>query len=57
MWCVADNLNYMFQMCAKGFSDSNFDEAIIDKISVFHEISPNFTYSKKILILTTACTL
>ena len=25
MWCVADNHNYMCHICAKGFSDSNFD--------------------------------
>ena len=47
MWCVANNHNYMCHVCAKGFSDSNFDKAFIDKISNFHEIAPNFTYSQK----------
>ena len=27
--------------------DSNFNEAVIDKISNFHEIAPNFTNSQK----------
>ena len=31
----------------KGFLDSNFNKAVIDKISNFHEIVPNFTYSQK----------
>ena len=47
MWCVADNHNYMCRICAKGFSPSNFYYAVIDKISNFHEIAPNFTYSQK----------
>ena len=25
MWCAADNNNYMCQICAKGFLDSNFN--------------------------------
>ena len=34
-------------MCAKELSDSNFNEAVIDKILIFQEIAPNFTYSSK----------
>ena len=33
-------------MC-KGFLDLNFNEVVIDKISIFCQISPNFTYSQK----------
>ena len=47
MWCAAEIHNYMCQTYAKGFSDSNFDEAVIDKLSNFHKIAPNFTYSQK----------
>ena len=38
------NHKYMHHICAKGFFDSNSNEAVIDKISVFHQIAPNFTY-------------
>ena len=47
MLCAADNYNDMFHICAKGFLDSNFNQAVIDKISNFHEIDPNFTYLLK----------
>ena len=47
IWCAADNYNYMYHMCAKGFLDSTFNLAFIDKISNFQEIAPNFTYSQK----------
>ena len=47
MWCAADNHNYMCHPCAKGFLDLNLNEAVIDKISIFHEIAPNFIYSQK----------
>ena len=47
MWCATDNHNYMCHVCAKGFSDLNFNQAIIGKISNFLEIAPNFTYSRK----------
>ena len=30
------------------FLDSNFNQAVIDKISNFHEVAPNFTYSRKL---------
>ena len=31
----------------KGFLDSNFNKAVIDKISNFHKIAPKFTYPQK----------
>ena len=45
MWCASDNHNNMCHICAKELLDSNFNEAVIYKISVFNEITPNFTYS------------
>ena len=48
MRCATGNQNHMCHICAKGFLDSNFYEAVIDKISNFHEIAPNFTYSQKL---------
>ena len=45
MWCIADNHNCMCHICAKGFLYHN--QAAVDKISNFHEIAPNFTYSQK----------
>ena len=51
MWCAADNHNYMCHICEKEFLDSNFNEAVINKISNFHEIAPNFTYSQKTQVL------
>ena len=36
----------MSHLCAKGFKNSNFNYAVIDKISKFQEIAPNFRYSK-----------
>ena len=47
MWCAADNHNYMCHICAKEFLDSNFSEAVIDKLSNFQEIASNFTNSQK----------
>ena len=47
MWYVADNHNYMCHVCAKGCLDLNLNEVVIDKISNFHKIAPNFTYSQK----------
>ena len=44
---AVDNHNYMCHTCAKGYLDSNFNEAIINNISNFHEIAPNFIYSQK----------
>ena len=48
MWCAADNHNNMCHICTKGFSNPNFDKAVIDKISDFQEIAPNFTYSQNL---------
>ena len=48
MCCAADNHNYVCYMCAKELLDSNFNEAVIDKISNCHEIAPNFTFSQKL---------
>ena len=48
MWCAADNCNYMCHMCAKGVLESNFNLAVMNKISNFQEIAPNFRYSQKL---------
>ena len=32
----------MCHIFAKGFLDSNFYEAVIDNLSIFHKIAPNF---------------
>ena len=32
MWCAADNHNYMYHTFAKEILDSNFNEAVINKI-------------------------
>ena len=34
-------------MCAKELYDSNFNKAVIYKISIFNEIAQMFTYSQK----------
>ena len=47
MFCAADNHNYICHTCAKECLDSNFNLEVIDKISNFHEIAPNSTYSQK----------
>ena len=47
MWCAVDSHNYMCHICANEFWDSNFNKAVVDKISNFHKIAPNFTYSQK----------
>ena len=39
MLCAADNHNYMCHICAKGFLDSDFNEALINKISNFQELA------------------
>ena len=38
MWCAVDNYNHMFHISAKGFLDLNFNQAVIDKRSNFHEM-------------------
>ena len=47
MWYAEDTHSYMCHICAKGFLDSKFNNAVIDKISIFHEIAPNFTFLQK----------
>ena len=47
MRCAADNHNYVCSIHPKGFINLNFNSAVIDKISNFNEITPNFTYSQK----------
>ena len=44
MWCASDNHNDMHYICAKELLDSNFNYAVIYKISFFMENTPNFTY-------------
>ena len=49
MWRATDDYNDtmspgQYHTCAKG---SNFNSAVINKISNFHEIAPNITYSQK----------
>ena len=39
MWYVADNHDYMCHLCAKGFLNSNFNGAVIDKISIFKKLT------------------
>ena len=48
MWCAADNHNYVCHIYVKEISNSNFNTEVIDKISNFHEIAPNFTHSQKL---------
>ena len=47
LWCATDNHNDTSHTCAKGVLDSNFNQAVVKKISNFHEIALNFTYSQK----------
>ena len=47
MSCVADNFNCVCYICAKEFLDLNFNLAVIEKISFFHKMTQNFTYSQK----------
>ena len=46
MCCASDNYNYMCHTCAKEILNSSFNWAVIDKISFFHDIAPNFTFSQ-----------
>ena len=39
MWCVTDNLSDTRHACARGFLLSNFNQAVINKLSNFHEIA------------------
>ena len=47
MCCASNNHNYICHTCAKEFLNSTFNLAVIDKISNFNEIAPNFTFSQK----------
>ena len=56
MCCATDNHNYMCHTYAQDLLDSNFNYAVIDKISIFfQEIAPNSTYSHKLKILKYIC--
>ena len=44
IWCSSHNNNYMCHTCAKEVLNSSFNLAVIDKISNFHDIAPNFTF-------------
>ena len=47
MCCTSDNHNYMCHTCAKRFFlNSSLNWAVIDKISNFHDIAPNLTFSQ-----------
>ena len=50
MWCAADNNNDMYHTYGKGFLDLSFNQAIITKISNFHENYPKFYILTKIII-------
>ena len=56
MCCASDNHNYMSHICAKEFLNSSFNLAVIDKISNFHDIAPNFTFSQKSSFFKYICT-
>ena len=51
MWCKAVIHNYIFHICAKELLNLNFNEAVIDKISNFHEIAPNLHIFTIVVIL------
>ena len=44
--CAPDNHNNICHTCAKEILNSSFNYAVIDKISNFHDIAPNFTFSQ-----------
>ena len=45
--CASDNHNQMCHTCAKESLNSSFSLAVIDKITNFPDIAPNFTFSQK----------
>ena len=49
MWCAEDNHSYMCHICAKGFLDSNFNEAVIDKNIHFSRKCPKFLIFTQII--------
>ena len=46
MLCAVGNCNISHK-CTKGYLYSNFNDAVIDIVSNFQEIAPNFTYLQK----------
>ena len=48
MSCATENCIRMYRPCTKETLDSNFNEGVINKISNFQEITPNFTYKRVI---------
>ena len=50
MCCASDNHRHMCHTCAIEFLNSNFNEAVIDKISNFHDIAPKFYIFTKFVI-------
>ena len=55
MCCASVNHNCMCHTCAKEFLNSSFKKAVIDKISNFHDIVPNFTFSQKLWFFKYIC--
>ena len=49
MWCAADNHNYMYCICAKGYINSNFNQALIE-YQIFTKL-PQIHIFTKIVIL------
>ena len=49
MWCAAGNHNNMSHICAKGFLDSTFDYAVIEKNFKFSRNCPKFHRFTKIV--------
>ena len=37
--CKVDNHSFMIKICAKEFLDSNLNQAVINKISIFTEVA------------------
>ena len=44
MWRAVDNHKYVCHKCSKEFLDLNL---VIDKISFFYEMAPNYTYRNR----------
>ena len=44
---MADNHNNTCHVCAKWFLNSNFSQAVIDKISNVYKVAQNFSFSQK----------
>ena len=47
IWFAEDNHSYVCHICAKGFLDSNFNQAAIDKISIFFTKLPQISHIRK----------